>query len=153
MLEWCKRHFPIIGWVSDPCLPCSTLHGSHCISREFTGSAKLVLEKQTMQPSLVAWFALYMCSVQVQPLAGPIKWNRPGVTVWSVFQNPVIFNSVHFTVSLHCEQWLQALYNICRACIFNIRLSTYYCNTLPYFPWNYPFNKSVSWYDRIINYW
>ena len=32
-----------------------------------------------------------MCSVQVQPLAGPIKWNRPGVTIWSVLQNPVTF--------------------------------------------------------------
>ena len=30
-----------------------------------------------------------MCSLQVQPLAGPIKWNRPSVTIWSAFQNTV----------------------------------------------------------------
>ena len=22
-------------------------------------------------------------------VAGPVKWNGPGVTIWSVFQNPV----------------------------------------------------------------
>ena len=35
-----------------PCLPCSALHGSHYLSREVTGSAKLALEKQTSQLSL-----------------------------------------------------------------------------------------------------
>ena len=52
-----------LGGFSDPCLPCSALHWSHCLSREFTGSAKLALEKQTGQPSPV--MALCMCSVQV----------------------------------------------------------------------------------------
>ena len=52
-----------LGLISHPCVPCSDLHGSHCHSRQFTGPAKLVLEKQTSQPSLV--MALCMCSVQV----------------------------------------------------------------------------------------
>ena len=66
-------------------------HGSHCLSHEFTGLAKLMitLEKQTSQPSLV--IALYMCSVRVWPLAGPIKWKRASVTIWSVYQNPVTY--------------------------------------------------------------
>ena len=32
-----------------------------------------------------------MCNVRVWELAGPIKWNRPSVTIWSVFQNPVTY--------------------------------------------------------------
>ena len=32
-----------------------------------------------------------MCSVRVWPVAGPIKWNRPSVTIRSVFQNPVTY--------------------------------------------------------------
>ena len=63
MLRWCKRHLPITGVNFRSMPPCSTLHGSHCLSCEFTRSAKLVLEKQTNQPSLV--MALCMCSVQV----------------------------------------------------------------------------------------
>ena len=55
----------------------------------YTGSAKLALEKQTSPPSLV--IALCMCSVQVWPLAGPMKWNRPSVKIWSVFRNLVTY--------------------------------------------------------------
>ena len=33
--------------ISDPCLQCSIFHGSHCLSRGYTGFAKLTLEKQT----------------------------------------------------------------------------------------------------------
>ena len=33
--------------------------------------------------------ALCMCSVQVYPLPGPIKWNRPCVIIQLVLQNPV----------------------------------------------------------------
>ena len=53
------------------------------------GQQNSFLEKQTSPPSLV--IALCMCSVRVWPLAGPIKWNRPSVTIWSVFQNPVTY--------------------------------------------------------------
>ena len=35
-------------------------HGSHCLSHEFAGSAKLALEKQTSPPSMV--IAMCMCS-------------------------------------------------------------------------------------------
>ena len=38
---------PTQGGISDPYLPSSALHGSHCLSRDFTWSAKTVLEKQT----------------------------------------------------------------------------------------------------------
>ena len=78
-----------LGCSSDPCLPCSALHGSLCLSHVFTGSAKLTLEKQTSQPNLV--MALCRCNVQAWPLAGPIKWNRPSVKIRSVFQNPVTY--------------------------------------------------------------
>ena len=63
MLRWCKRCLPITGVNFRSMPPCSTLHGSHCLSCEFTGSAKLILEKQSSQLSLV--MALCMCSVQV----------------------------------------------------------------------------------------
>ena len=65
------------------------LYGSHCLSREFTRSAKLTLEKQTSQPNLV--MVLCMHSVQVQPLARPIKQNRPSVTIWLLFRNPITY--------------------------------------------------------------
>ena len=42
---------PTQGWISDPYLPSSALHGSHCLSRDFTQSAKPALEKQTDQLS------------------------------------------------------------------------------------------------------
>ena len=42
-----------LGSISDACLPCSALHGSPCLSHEFTWSAKLALEKQTSQAILV----------------------------------------------------------------------------------------------------
>ena len=78
---------PTQGWISDPYLPCSALHGSHCLSRGFTWLAKSALEKQTRQLSLV----LQQCmdSVWVWLLAGPRKCIRPSVTIRSVFQNPV----------------------------------------------------------------
>ena len=63
ILRWRKRHLPITEVNFRPMYPCSALHGSHCLSREFTGSAKLALEKQTSQPSLV--MVLCMCSMQV----------------------------------------------------------------------------------------
>ena len=44
---------PTQGWISDPHLPTSALHGSHCLSRDFTRSAKPALEKQTSQLSPV----------------------------------------------------------------------------------------------------
>ena len=35
---------------------------------------------------------MFVCVfVFVYPLAGPIKWNRPSATIWSVFQNPVTY--------------------------------------------------------------
>ena len=37
--------------ISDPYLPYSALHGSHCLSHDFTWSAKPALEKQTSQLS------------------------------------------------------------------------------------------------------
>ena len=76
---------PTRGWISDPHLPSSALHGSHCLSRDFTRSAKPTPEKHTSQLSLV----MQQCtsSVWVWLLAGPIKWNKPSVTLWSVFQN------------------------------------------------------------------
>ena len=78
---------PIQGWISDPYLPSSALHGSHCLSRDFTRSEKPALEKQTSQLSLV--MQQCMDSAWVWLLAGPIKCNWPSVTLWSVFQYPV----------------------------------------------------------------
>ena len=42
---------PTQGGISDPCFPSSALHGSHCLSCDFTWSAKPALEKQTSQLS------------------------------------------------------------------------------------------------------
>ena len=39
--------------ISDPYLPSSALHGSHCLSRDLTWLAKSALEKQTSQLSPV----------------------------------------------------------------------------------------------------
>ena len=39
--------------ISDSYLPSSALHGSHCLSHDFTRSAKPALEKQTSQLSTV----------------------------------------------------------------------------------------------------
>ena len=36
-----------LGLIPDPCFPCSAFHGSHCLSLEFTGSAKFATVKQT----------------------------------------------------------------------------------------------------------
>ena len=65
------------------------MHGSHCLSHDFTWLAKSALEKQTRQLSLV----LQQCmeSVWVWLLAGPRKCNWPSVTFRSVFQNPVTY--------------------------------------------------------------
>ena len=62
---------PTQGWISDPYLPSSALHGSHCLSRDFTRSAKPCLEKQTSQlsPLMQQWTG----SVWVWLLAGLIK--------------------------------------------------------------------------------
>ena len=81
---------PTQGWISDPHLPSSALHGSHCLSRDFTRSAKPALEKQTSQLSPV----MHQCmdSAWVWLLAGPIKCNWPSVTLWSVFQYPVTYS-------------------------------------------------------------
>ena len=78
---------PTQGWISDPHLPSSALHESHCLSRDYTRSAKPCLEKQTSQFSPV----VHQCmdSAWVWLLAGPIKCNWPSVTLWSVFQYPV----------------------------------------------------------------
>ena len=82
---------PTQGWISDPYLPSSALHGSHCLSRDFTRSAKPCLEKQTSQlsPLMQQWTG----SVWVWLLAGPIKSNWPNVRTWSVFQYSVTYNS------------------------------------------------------------
>ena len=94
MLEWNKSHLPING-INFRLMPSMQRpHGSHCLSCEFIGLAKLPLEKQTSKPSLL--MALCMCSVQVQLLAGTIKWNRPGVTIQLVFQNPVTDVLYHY---------------------------------------------------------
>ena len=42
---------PTQGSIPDPYLPSSALHGSHCLSRDFTWLAKPALEKQTSQLS------------------------------------------------------------------------------------------------------
>ena len=47
--------------ISDPCLPCSALHSSYCLSHDFTWLEKFALEKQTSQLSLV--MPLYIGSV------------------------------------------------------------------------------------------
>ena len=39
------------GWISDPYLSSSALHGPHCLSHDFTWSAKPAPEKQTSQLS------------------------------------------------------------------------------------------------------
>ena len=36
-----------LGPISDPYFPSSTLHGPHCLNRDFTWLAKLALEKLT----------------------------------------------------------------------------------------------------------
>ena len=43
----------LLGSISDSFLQCSALHGSYCLSCEFTWSAKLALEKQDSRSSLV----------------------------------------------------------------------------------------------------
>ena len=91
-LNGVSTHLPIAVVILHPCLPCSAFHGSHCLSHEFTGLAKLALEKQTSQPSPV--MAQCQCSIQVQPVAGPIKWNRSSVTIRLVFQNPVTYRRI-----------------------------------------------------------
>ena len=80
---------PTQGWISDPYLPSSALHGSHCLSRDFTRSEKPCLEKQTSQlsPLMQQWTG----SVWVWLLAGPIKSNWPNVRTWSVFQYSVTY--------------------------------------------------------------
>ena len=80
---------PTQGWISDPYLPSSALHGSHCLSHDFTRSAKPCLEKQTSQlnPLMQQWTG----SVWVWLLAGPIKSNWPNVRTWSVFQYSVTY--------------------------------------------------------------
>ena len=94
---------PTQGWISDPHLPSSAPHGSHCLSRDFTRSAKPALEKQTSQLSP----AMHQCmdSAWVWLLAGPIKCNWPSVTLWSVFQYPVtyIYILMHEIVELFCR--------------------------------------------------
>ena len=87
---------PMQGWISDPCLPSSALHGSHCLSCDFTWSAKPCLEKQTSQLSLL--MQQWTGSVWVWLLAGPIKSNWPNVRTWSVFQYPVTID-----VSAACQ--------------------------------------------------
>ena len=86
---------PTQGWISDPYLPSSALHGSHCLSRDFTRSAKPALEKQTSQLSPV--MQQCMDSAWVWLLAGPIKCNWLSVTLWSVFQYPVTNVFVFFS--------------------------------------------------------
>ena len=62
---------PTQGWISDPYLPSSALHGSYCLIHDFTWSAKPGLEKQTNKLSpLMQWCT---GSVWVWLLAGPIK--------------------------------------------------------------------------------
>ena len=78
---------PTQGWISDPHLPSSAIHGSHCLSRDFTWSAKPALEKQTSQRSPL--MQQCMGSEWVWLLAEPIKSNWPNVTLWSVFEYPV----------------------------------------------------------------
>ena len=108
---------PTQGWISDPYLPSSALHGSHCLSRDFTRSAKPALEKQTSQLSPV--MQQCMDSAWVWLLAGPIKCSWPSVTLWSVFQYPVTYtldilhyfnNNVYclfyWSISI-CFQWHQ----------------------------------------------
>ena len=47
---------------------------------------------------------LWMCSVWVQLLAGPIEWNRPSVTIWSIFQNPVTHYTLLCHINIQCIQ-------------------------------------------------
>ena len=70
------------GWISDTYLPSNALYGPHCLSHDFTCSAKPALEKQTSQLVL----SIQQCtgSVWVRLLAGPIKWNRPSATFWPI---------------------------------------------------------------------
>ena len=66
-----------------------------------------------------------MYSVQVQPLAGPIKWNRHSVTIRSVFQNPVAYYCI---VYITIQNWKQPEERVKRAgrkrrcLIFDIKL-------------------------------
>ena len=80
---------PTQGLISDPYLPSSALHGSHCLSRDFTRLAKPAVEKQTSQISSV--MQQCMDSACVWLLAGPIKCNWPSVILWLVFQYPVTY--------------------------------------------------------------
>ena len=118
---------PTQGWISDPYLPSSALHGSHCLSHGFTWLAKSTLEKQTRQLSLV----LQQCmdSVWVWLLAGPRKCNWPSVTFQSVFQNPVTYNVLACLMISYCTFWLHRhlhgfvckLWNsVCNTCMFPV---------------------------------
>ena len=90
---------PTQGWISDPYLLSSALHGSHCLSHDFIWSAKPALEKQTSQLSPL----LQQCtgSVWVWLLAGPITSNWPNITLWSVFQYPVTNVSINLWFTKH----------------------------------------------------
>ena len=78
-----------MGTIPRPYLPIGALYWHHCLSRDFTGSAKCPLEKQTSQHSLAK--TLCMGSAWVRLLAGTIKWTWACVTLWSVFQYPVTY--------------------------------------------------------------
>ena len=89
------------GWKLGPYLPSSVLHGSHCLSHDFTWLAKPALEKQTSKLSLL----MQQCtgSVWVWLLAEPIKCNWPSVTLWLVFQYPVTNCSTRITYCM--SEW------------------------------------------------
>ena len=63
MLKWRKRHLPITGGEFQTHASQVASPWSHCVSHEYTGSAKLALKQQTCQPILVIVWC--MCSVQV----------------------------------------------------------------------------------------
>ena len=76
---------PVTNTELNPCLPSSALQGHHCLSYNFTWSAKP--GKRISQLNLL--MQQFTGSVRVWLSAGPIKWKMPSMTFWLVFQYPV----------------------------------------------------------------
>ena len=101
---------PTQGWISYPYLPSSALHESHCLSRDFTQSAKPALEKQTSP--LIPIMQRCMDSAWVWLLAGPKKGNGQRVTLWSVFdiQSQLYFHHTYVYICPFRDEILTAIF-------------------------------------------
>ena len=120
--------------------------GPHCLSHDFTLSAKPALEKQTSQlsPSIQQC----MASVQVWLLAGPTKCNWPSVTLWSVFAN-VVTIMPYIWVRKHIATYCSSSFDLISAALLHIGIYSIHGSKSPkqsFGPLNY-------WGDAICNFY